>query len=379
MKFIQNISRMTWLISTAWLLLCLGSASARDAADGSFPNAAMRWSASEPDAGPVRRDAVRPHLTPVFSEEAFDSAEAGGAFLNGDVSFRLGRQPYSLGNGYAWKPSDLLREGPLDPARTLNETDGAYMSYAFGGGHEIGALYQMNMEEADAYGESVQVEDGKYQIKMQTRQKVWDLAIHYTEAKKNRTDFEGASSGLVSEDAATIPVKWRLLSAGVRGKFGAVGVHAEGGHAWLDLDSAPRPAEEEIFAQDHSMFLVGVDYMFENEIYLVLEYYQEGLGKDSPDAYTLNDRWAYLTGERNTIGRDNVFLGARIPLTDIISFELYNIINANDPSVVVNPWLVLSADEDVTVSFSVQVPVGDEETSAGQLKPSAFGRIQLNF
>jgi len=302
--------------------------------------------------------------------------EIYGSFSPGDIKFHFGRQKYFTGTGYGWNPTDLFNpKNIFDPMYETEAIDSALISYSFGGENEISAFYSFGDKRDDeAYSET-----GDYQIRMKTRTDVLDLAIHYTEAKRNQTNYEGLLTGDVSSSEATIPVRWQLLAAGVSSRIGKVGVHAEGGHAWLSLDKETEQVDANIFSKDYSSFLVGVDYTFENELYLVLEYYQEGRGKTSPDEYSLNDRFAYLSNERSTIGRDNVLLGAKYPIADMTSVELYNIINANDPSVIVNPWLIWSTGVDFTVKFSARFPVGKEESSVGQMKPSAFAHIQLNF
>lgn len=301
-----------------------------------------------------------------------------GYFSPGDFQFRLGRQKYAIGTGYGWNPTDLFNPLKiLDPTYEPEGIDSAFLSYSFGDDHEISTFYSFGTPLEEKAGPGIR--RGGYQLMMKTHTEVLDMAIHYTEANRNRTDHEGLVSGSVSSDEATIPVRWRLLAAGVSSEIGGFGLHAEGGHAWLNLEEKADQLPEDIFAKNHSRFLVGIDYTFENELYLVLEYYQEGQGNTSPDEYTLNDRLAYLSGERGTIGRDNLFVGAKYPIADMTSIELYHIINANDPSVIVNPWLVWAAGEDFTVKFSAQIPVGKEDSSLGQTGPSAFAHIQLNF
>ncbi len=295
--------------------------------------------------------------------------ESHGFFSPGDiVGFRL---------GYGWNPTDLFNNPKknLYPLFEPEGIDSVFMSYAFGG-HEISTFYSFGKNGEDAYP---RIRDGDYQLKMKTHTEILDLAIHYTEAKQNRTDYQGLISGSVLPENATIPVRWQLVSARVSSRIKGIGLHAEGGHAWLSVDDKADESAEKTFAKDHSSFLVGIDYTFENELYLVLEYYQDGQGKTSPDRYTLNDRLGYLSNESDSLGRDNVFLGAKYPFAHKTSIELYNIINANDPSVILNPWLIWSTGDDFTIKFSARFPVGKEDSSVGQSKPSAFAHIQLNF
>ena len=179
-----------------------------------------------------------------------------------------------------------------------------------------------------------------YQVKLKTRAQIWDLAIHYSEIDQERTDI----------DDAVIPVKWRLLSAGVNANIGKIGVHAEGGHAWLDLDDKYM---DEHFTNDHISFLVGVDYTFNNNLYLVLEYFQEGTGKTSPEEDSVNDRLPLPNQESISI-----FAGAKYTFT---------------------PWLTWGHEQDISISVSALIPVGDEKSAVTHSEPTAFGHIQINF
>jgi|GEM_PF-2346823 hypothetical protein len=304
------------------------------------------------------------------------------SFYPGDMTFHFGFQKYlTETGGWGWTPADLFNpKKTFDPFYKGEASTAAYFSYlfptgSFPGAYEISGFYSFGNRDDDAYPN---IKDGDYQVRMKAHTDVLDLAIHYSEITREESDYEGMINGSVPSEAATVPVRWRLLTAGVSSEIGRLGLHAEGGRAWLDSkdDEKGLSAKE---LKDHSKFLIGMDYTFENELYLVLEYYQDGQGKSSPQEYSLNDRLAYLNGERSVIGRDNVFVGAKYPIARMTSVELYNIINANDPSVIVNPWLVWGSRDLFSVKFSAQFPVGKKESAVGQTKPSAFAHIQLNF
>ncbi len=299
------------------------------------------------------------------------------SFFPGDTMFHFSRQKSCDGDLYLWNYNNIFNPTKVqEPAFRLEGTDSAHMSYSFGGEHEFTTSYSGISSEDRGNPKG---DDSKYQVRMKTHMDILDMAIHYSEIKRKRTDYERLMAGAVSDEDARLPVRWRLLSAGLKGEIAGVGIHAEGGRAWLSLDEETKQSVNETLAKDHSKFLIGVDYTFENELYLILEYYQEGEGKTSPDKYTLNDRLGYLSNERDTIGRDNVLVGAKYPIADVTSIELYNIINANDSSVIMNPWFVWNPEDDIRVKFSAQIPIGKEESAVGQARPSAFAHIELNF
>ncbi len=257
--------------------------------------------------------------------------------------------------------------------------DGGRFRRTVGGANEISALHTLGDPRESENPDGPNPREGAYHLRMERRGEIWDLALHYTQGTRERTDFQESGEGFTPEKA-TIPVRWRLVAADLTARVGGLGLHAGGGHAWLDPESgAVDPLEEAEFKEDHARFLVGIDYTFGNSLYLVLEYFQDQSGGASPEAYSLNDRLAYLAGEKRSLGRDNLFVGAAYPLTEMTSVELYNIINANDPSVMINPWLVWSAGTVMDLSLSAQIPVGSEGSSLSETAPAAFGHIRLNF
>lgn len=330
----------------------------------------------------VTESLTQPYFAYPLHDRYAEPEEVYMSFSPDDMTFRFGFQKYfTETGGYGWTPTDLFNpKKTFDPLYKAEASDSAYFSYAFptdafSGRYEISTFYSFGNRDDEAYPK---VKDGDYQIRMKAHTDVLDLAIHYSEVSRTETDYEGVVNGSVQAEAATIPVRWRLLAAGISGEIGRLGLHAEGGHTWLDIEDDEKGLSAKDL-KDHSKFLIGMDYTFENELYLVLEYYQDGQGKTSPESYSLNDRLAYLNGDRSVIGRDNVFVGAKYPIARMTSVELYNIINANDPSVIVNPWLVWGSGDLFSVKFSAQFPVGKEKSAVGQAKPSAFAHIQLNF
>jgi hypothetical protein len=325
-----------------------------------------------------KKDEPVPADIPTYPEDYSYIAPIYDFSFPGDPSFRLGRYNYHIGTAYSWDSADLFNlKRPLIPPYETEGIATRYTSSSFAGEHEISTFYSLGKRWDD--GTAKKLGDGDYAVRMKTHTDILDLAIHYAEMKRNHTDYEKLAAGELSSEDATIPVRWKVLTAGVSGEIGGIGIHAEGGHAWLTPEDDAEEIAEEAYAKEHSRFLIGVDYTFKNELYLILEYCQEGDGKTSPDEYTLNDRLGYLANERDTIGRDNVMVGAKYPFADMSSIELYNIINANDSSVILNPWFVWTPGDDISVKFSAQIPVGKEDSAVGQAKPSAFAHIELNF
>lgn len=243
----------------------------------------------------------------------------------------------------------------------------AFYGFAGGTGTEPGRFEQ----EENAFQMK---EESAFQVKMETRLPVLDLAIRYS---GGRTDAADTPFGMRPEEAL-IPVRWRLLSAGAARRFGNLGFHAEGGHAWLETEDSE--IEAMALPEDHSRFIVGVDYTFDNSLYLVLEYFQAGEIPPT-SAGGSGEVPLFLNREAAVMGSDNLHVGARYSITDMATIELHNIINANDPTIMINPWLVWSAGRDISLRLSAQIPMDleAEDLLIEGAAPVAFGSIQLNF
>lgn len=301
------------------------------------------------------------------------------SFSTDDLTIRIGRQKDEIDAGRTWKAAALTDRNKLvDPSYEIDTRDGAYMSWWFTDEHELATFYSLEEDSPDPLNALTEKKGHEYQLKMTTHKKFWDLAIHYSEGTQKRSDYDKWAKQTRDDVAGmTSPVRWRLLAVGVKGELGRLGLHAEGGRTWMKSDKEDEQLDMDPAENEHHRFLVGMDYTFENELYLVLEYYQDDQIRSAYDEY--EDKAAFEFGGSTPIGRNNLFVGARYPIAGKASIELYNIINANDPSVLLNPWLVWNARENIKVSFSAHIPVGKEDTSFGQRPPTAFGRIQLNF
>ncbi len=304
--------------------------------------------------------------------------EAYGSLYLGDFTFRIGRQKYYTGTGYAWNPTDLFNwKNVLDPTYETEGLDSIYLDYSFS--EDIGAavFYSFGTSHNKQEREYRSLEDGDYQIKFKTRFGNWEVAPVYSEVKRDFNDYEAVLAGLVAPADMTRQVKWQLSAIEISGEILGMGVHAEGGYAKLTPDKDTEQLPDSL--KDHQKYLIGCDYTFENGLFLMMEYYHEGLGTTSANEYTLNQRLAGLTGGINSPGRDNLFLGGNYPVTDLTTLELYAIANSSDSSVIINPWLTWIAADDIQVVLSAQIPQGEEKTSLGRTGTTVFGRINFSF
>ena len=304
--------------------------------------------------------------------------EAYGSLYFGRTTIRTGRQKYYTGTGYAWNPTDLFNwKDVLDPAYEIEGLDSIFLSRGFFEDSSLSLYYSFGTSQDRKDREVSTSDEGDFQVKLKTGFSSWEVALHYTDVRKSFYDYEGVISGSVALEDIARQIRWRLTALEISGEILGLGVHAEGGSYVLEEDDEEEELPDEL--KNHDKYLVGIDYTFESGLYLILEYYFEGLGESDHEEYTLNQRMAYLSGELDSLGKDNYYFGASYPLTDFSTLALYVIANANDSSVVANPWFTWVADDEITLNISAQIPGGEEESAIGRSGSALFCRINFSF
>jgi len=156
-----------------------------------------------------------------------------------------------------------------------------------------------------------------------------------------------------------------------------VGIHGEGGYAFVKPVGSTGSLERA--ARDHERLLIGIDYTFKFQLYLIAEYMRLGQGIRLGDSVGLNERMAYLSGEVLTANRDTLFLGGSYPITSLIDLGLYTIIGCNDPSAVINPRVDVDLYKALDLAVSGFIPVGSENSQNGHAGPGFFVRLRYSF
>jgi hypothetical protein len=109
------------------------------------------------------------------------------------------------------------------------------------------------------------------------------------------------------------------------------------------------------------------------------EYAHLGQGRTEPSDITLGDRMALLGGDIMSANRDNLSVGLNAPIADLVDLSLYGITALNDPSVVLNPWLIVSLYPGVGLWLAAYAPVGLEDSQVGRAGPGGFCRVKFSF
>jgi hypothetical protein len=302
--------------------------------------------------------------------------EAFATLYTPAFKLRLGRQKFYTGTGYAYNPIDLFN--PMDPLDPTYEVDGIDALLA-----AIRLPRQVELQGFMRFSDRLRTSD--YLVRMRSFVSGWDVALQYTHFMKERTDWEmlNTEEGLKAVEEGD-PIedfihefRWHLIAGEFAGELAGVGIYAEGGYVFIEepvdigtLDCATR---------DHERFLVGADYTFDMQLYVITEYLRLGQGRSESSQISLNDRMAYYTGEILAINKNTLFTGVSYPLTDLTEVSLYGIIGCDDPSAIINPWVLINVYPGVRLSLTGYLPVGDEEGQNGRGGPGGFARLKFNF
>jgi hypothetical protein len=302
--------------------------------------------------------------------------EAFGTLYGPWFELRIGRQKVYSGTGFAWNPIDLLNaKDVLDPTYEVEGLDGIRAII------ELPA--QFEIEGFVRFSDRFHTQD--YVAKVRTSVGGWDFGVQYTHYVHDRIEWEEIDS---AEGVAALAIgapmedfersyRWHLVAGEVAGELGPIGIHAEGGYVFVD----PRGAAEDGGrpARSHERFLVGLDTTLPFGLYLVAEYMRLGNGRSRTSTITLSDRMGLLAGEIPAIGRDSLFVGASMPIADLIDVELYAIVALNDPSAVLNPWLTVHVRSGVRLSVMAAIPVGTKDGVNGRSPLAIMGRLKFSF
>jgi hypothetical protein len=316
-------------------------------------------------------------VAPELFEHEFENdlylQEAFGTLYTGGFKLRVGRHKFYSGTGFAFNPIDLFnRKDPLDPTYEVDGLDSVLASYELPNQSEIQGVVRL--------GNDFDTTD--YQARLKTHVQGWDLAFQYTNHTRRRVDWESLNTEETLSRGESFSsferdFDWRLVAGEFSGELWGVAFRGEGGYAFVD---APDEIGTLVKAgKSHARFLIGVDYTFDSQVYLIAEYMHLGQGRTEASEITLNDRMAYFTGEILTIDRDTLFTGASYPITPLAELSLYGIIGVNDPSMILNPWLTWSLRPALKLSVSGALPLGNQESQSGNFGVAGFVRLRYSF
>ncbi len=145
-----------------------------------------------------------------------------------------------------------------------------------------------------------------------------------------------------------LPEKRQLLGGSLAGELLGLGVWAEYGYNIME------------YSKDFSELVIGSDYTFDFQTYLMIEYYRNTLGKTDYKKYDINDWMRLFAAEQKAISRDQVYAFIQHPVTDLLSLGLSSIYSISDNSLALVPTLNYSLSENMDVMAYLNFNLGKE-------------------
>jgi hypothetical protein len=311
-----------------------------------------------------------PFVNTIYLQEAF------GTLYTKYFRLRVGRQKYYTGTGYAFNPTDLFNtKNAMDPTYETDGIDAIFFSFDLPEQVEIHGLVK--------FSDNFQTTD--YLARLKWTIKGWDFAVQYTRYNQKRYDWSAVEADSSNIAAGSSPISlyqktfiWNFVGAEFSGEIGDFHIYAEGGYAFIE---APSGGTGSITAgdYDHERVLVGFDYTFSFQLYIMVEYLRYGQGRSSADEITLNDRIAFYSGEMIALAKNTLYAGISYPVTEFIDLSLYAMVGIDDASAIIIPWMTFDLFPGMKLSLAVNIPVGTWYSMVGRSGVSGFLRVKYHF
>jgi hypothetical protein len=253
---------------------------------------------------------------------------------SGNTEFVIGRQRISWGTGRIWNPTDLFN--PLNPTSFAKiEKDGvdAVSSKIFLGEFTDVTLVLNPQRNSRGNG------GGRF--------------------RTNFREFDLSLVGGVFDDRTIIGSDFagNVLKAGVRGE----GI----------LSMATRNSSDRFVK-----YILGIDYQFTPEFYLLAEYHYNGEGSTDRLRYDLPK---LLKGDILNLGRDYLAVSGSYLLHPLVTASATVMVNLNDESRFQSVTVSYSVSEDWTMALGGQLVEGDEMDEYWYYPNSLFVKVEAYF
>lgn len=275
------------------------------------------------------------YVLPFENRHFLDNAYIKLSFKSFDLT--LGKQQISLGTGYVWNPIDVFNVKEIfDPTYEQPGHNAFRLDVPLGSLYTFTALFSPE----DNWKNSAKLVQLKgrishFDFSLTAIEKVWRFHDYTQFDPVNMTFLE-------------MPEKRQLLGASTAGELFGWGVWAEYAYNWMES------------SEDFYELVVGTDYTFNFQTYLMIEYYRNTLAKTDYIDYTLNDWMRLLATEQKSISRDQVYVFIQHPVTDLVNIGLSAIYSLTDQSMALVPTMSYSFSDNVEIFAYLNLNIGQE-------------------
>jgi len=284
------------------------------------------------------------YIIPFADRHFLDNAYAKIAFKHADVI--LGKQQISMGTGYVWNPTDIFNiKDVLDPTYEQPGHNALRLDVPMGR-FRISTLYSPE----DTWEHSTKL------IQFKGGLAHFDCSLVFIDKIWRFHDYRFFD--LKSLSFLEVPERRRLYGADCVGELLGLGVWAE--YAFNEMQ----------ISDDFYELVVGADYTFDFQTYVMFEYYRNTAAKSDYREYQLNDWMRYFTTEQKAVTHDQLYALVQHPVTDYILLGVSTIYAISDNSVALVPTFYFSFAQNMDIFAYMNVNYGKNGT--------AFSKTQGN-
>jgi hypothetical protein len=289
----------------------------------------------------IPEDMLSFYMIPFSNEVFLDNAYIKFSFKPFDLT--LGKQQISLGTGYVWNPTDVFNiKDVLDPTYEQPGHAALRLDIPLSSSYTLTALYSPE-ETWEKSTKLLQLKGAisHFDYHVIAVERIW-LFHDYTEFDYEHMNFMDMSE------------KRKMLGGSTVGELLGLGVWGEYAYNWMAK------------SDDFYELVVGADYTFDFQTYVMMEYYRNTLGKSDYKDYDINDWMRFLATEKKAICRDQAYIFVQHPVTDLLNIGLQTVCCISDNSVAFVPTLVYSLSDNVEVYAYLNFNLGKESTFYGK-------------
>lgn len=281
-----------------------------------------------------------------FSDKHFlDNAYIKIAFRHFDLT--AGKQQISPGSGYVWNPTDVFNiKDVLDPTYEQPGHNAVRLDIPLGNACSVTALY--SPEESWKHSAKL--------IQLKARIPRFDVTFVGIETLWRFHDYTQFDSNTL--DFLELPEKRRVLGGSLEGELLGLGLWTEYGYSLMEN------------SDDFYELVAGMNYTFDFQTFVMLEYYRNTLCSSDFTQYTLNDWMRYFAAEQKAVSRDQVYTLVQHPITDFMDLGLMSIVSISDGSLALVPTFNWSFSENLDIMAYANVNFGKEGTAYSKITGS---------
>lgn len=278
------------------------------------------------------------YVIPFEDRQFLDNAYIKLAFNAFDLT--VGKQQISLGSGYTWNPTDVFNiKDVLDPTYEQPGHNAVRLDAPMGNACSVMMLYSPE----DTWERSAKLLQFKARI---PRFDVTVVAIETLWRFHDYTQFD-----LNTMNFLELPEKRSVFGGSIEGELLGLGLWAEYGYNRMEA------------SEDFQEFVLGTNFTFDFQTFIMLEYYRTTLGKSDFAAYTLNDWMRYFAAEQKAISRDQLYALVQHPASDFMDIGLMGIVSISDGSFALVPTFTWSFSDNLDITAYANVNFGQEGTA----------------